>query len=227
MGDFNFGDQYGDRAKGDINHYHGDARPPAPKPKQILLLSANAVGHSLLELDQERRAIDLAVAHSRHAADLEVRTADAVRLDDLQSTLMRWEPIVVHFSGHGHPNDGIQVLDQYGQPRAVKPQALSNLFGLLNAGLRCVVLNACHTDDQAQAIAQHVPCVVGMRRQVLDKTAILFATGLYRALADGRTIRTAFELARNALDLHDVPDSDVPQLTAHPGAADHPLLDQR
>ena len=69
------------------------------------------------------------------------------------------------------------------------------------------------------------PCVIGMRRQVLDDTAILFATGLYRGLAAGRSIRTSFELARNGLDLHGVPDPDVPRLMAQPGAADRPLLD--
>jgi hypothetical protein len=64
-----------------------------------------------------------------------------------------------------------------------------------------------------------------MRRQVLDDTAILFATGFYRGLADGRTIRTSFELAGNGLDLHGVPDRDVPRLIARPGAADRPLID--
>jgi hypothetical protein len=110
--------------------------------------------------------------------------------------LMRYQSIVAHFSGQGHPRDGIQVVDETGRPRSVPPHALSGLFGILSKGLRCVVLNACHTDEQAAAIAAHVPCVVGMRRQVLDDTAILFATGFYRGLADGKSIRTSFELGR-------------------------------
>ncbi|MEV6846716.1 CHAT domain-containing protein [Actinoplanes sp. NPDC051411] len=230
MGDINIGQQIGDRFKGDKNVYSREAfQPPAAarKPATILLLSANAAGHPLLQLDQERRAIVEEVARSRGAARLEVRPADAVRLDDLQRVLMRYKPIVVQFSGHGHPSDGIQVLDEFGQPRSVKPEALSELFRILNRGLRCVVLNACHTDAQAEAIAWHVPCVVGMRRQVLDDTAIQFSKGFYRALADGRSIRTSFDLARNSLNLHDVPDSDVPRLIARPGDADRPLIEAR
>jgi hypothetical protein len=222
-GDLNTGDQHGDRFRGDQNNYYG--APAAPKPRTIVVLNANAVGHPLLQLDQERRAIDRVVHHSAGDTRLEVRTADAVRLDDLQPTLMRYRPVVVHFSGHGHPNDGIQVVDEFGQARSVNTTALSNLFSHLNDGLRCVVLNACYTDKQANEIAKHVPCVVGMRRQILDQSAITFATGFYRALAHGLTIRKAFELAQNELDLHEMSDSDVPRLIAHPAAADRPLID--
>lgn len=212
--------------------YNGHGEPSAVRRPRtarrrdtILLLSANAGGHRQLQLDQERRAIDHEVAYSRASARLDVRTADALRLDDLQRVLLRYEPIVAHFSGHGHPRDGIQVVDETGQPRSVPPRALSDLFDILSDGLRCVVLNACHTDEQARVIAAHVPYVVGMRRQVLDDTAILFATGFYRGLANGRTIRTSFELARNGLDLHGVPERDVPRLIVHPGVPDRPLID--
>jgi hypothetical protein len=235
MGDIVFGNKSGDTVHGDKNEYHGPhgyagpvaGRWPgaAPQRGSILLLSANATGQRQLQLDEERRAIDHEVTYSRASGLLDVRTADALRLDDLQRVLMHHRPVVAHFSGHGHPREGIQVVDATGSPRSVPPRALSGLFDILRDDLRCVVLNACHTDDQAAAIAEHVPCVVGMRRQVLDDTAILFATGFYRAIAHGRTIRAAFKLARNGLDLHDVPDRDVPQLIAQPGAADRPLIE--
>src|SRR4051794_6246601 len=133
--------------------------PVAPRSKVVLLLSANATAHAPLRLDEERRAIDRVVAQSRAAGRLEVRTADALRLDDLQEALLRHRPVIAHFSGHGHPADGIQVLDAAGYPCSVPPAALSDLFRILSAGLQCVVLNACHTDEQAAAIARHVPCV--------------------------------------------------------------------
>jgi hypothetical protein len=69
------------------------------------------------------------VAYSRASARLDVRTADALRLDDLQRVLLRYEPIVAHSSGHGHPREGIQVVDEAGLPRSVPPRALSGLFG--------------------------------------------------------------------------------------------------
>jgi CHAT domain len=232
MGDIIFGNKSGDTVGRDKIVHNGQVAPSpdrgagsSPPRHTILLLSANPGGQQQLQLDEERRAITNEVAYSPASGRLDVRTADALRLDDLQRVMLRFTPAVAHFSGHGHPRDGIQVLDASGLPQPVPPRALSGMFEILRDGLRCVVLNACHTDDQAAAIAAHVPCVVGMRRQVLDETAVLFATGFYRALAHGRTIRTSFELARNGLDLHGVPDRDVPRLLARPGAADHPLID--
>ena len=220
MGDTVYGNKSGDTVYG--NKYVHDG--VLGRRDTILLLSADPDGHGRLQLDEERRAIDREVAYSRAARRLEVRTADALRIDDLQQALLRHRPIVAHFSGHGHPREGIQVVDQRGRPRAVPPSALSGLFGILKTGLRCVVLNACHTSEQAEAIAVHVPCVIGMRRRVLDETAILFATGLYRGFADGQTIQASFKLARNNLDLNGVPELDVPQLVTRPGAADRPLI---
>ena len=107
----------------------------------------------------------------------------------------------------------------------VPPKALSDLFRILRAGLRCVVLNACYTDEQATAIAAHVPCVVGMRCQVLDDTAVLFSAGFYRGIANGRSIRASFDLACNGLDMHGVPDRDVPRLIASSGDAEQPVIE--
>ena len=151
---------------------------------------------------------------------LEVRAADAVRLDDLQTALLRHRPAVVHFSGHGHPVEGIQVVDNFGRSRSVPPEALTELFRILGDGLDCVVLNACYSETQAKAIAAYVPCVVGMRREVLDKTALTFAAGFYQGIAHGRSVQVSFDLARNGLGLRRAPDSDVPRLIARPGGAD-------
>jgi hypothetical protein len=229
VGDTILGDKHGgDNVAGHKYVIHGQTPTPpvAVVPcRVILLLSANADGQQPLRLDEERRVIDRMVAHSRAGSRLEVRTADAVRLDDLHDALLRHRPVIAHFSGHGHPQDGIQVVDALGRARSVPPKALSELFRILHAELRCVVLNACHTDEQAAAIAAHVPCVVGMRRQVLDDTAVLFAAGFYRGIANGQSIRASFDLARNGLDLHGVPDSDVPRLIARAGDAERLIIE--
>ena len=59
------------------------------------------------------------------------------------------------------------------------------------------MLNACLSDDQAFAIARHIPCVVGMAGAVLDDVAIEFAASFYRAIADGQSVATACRLGRN------------------------------
>lgn len=225
MGDRVYGDKYGgDHVRGDKIVF---AREPGrARRRVILLMSANPDREQPLRLDEERREIDNAVTYAQASDRLAVRTADAMRVDDLQSALLRHRPAIAHFSGHGSGSAGILLTDARGRARPVPPAALSNLFGILRGGLQCVVLNACFTDEQARAIAVHVPCVVGMRREVLDNAAIRFAAGFYQGIAHARSIGVAFELGRNRLGLHGHPDADigVPQLIAAPGAMDRPVI---
>jgi hypothetical protein len=51
-----------------------------------------------------------------------------------------------------------------------------------------------------------------MKRAIDDRAAIAFAVGFYRALALGKSVRTAFDLGRNEIALRGLPDSDVPEL---------------
>ena len=56
----------------------------------------------------------------------------------------------------------IVLEDQRGHSQAVPPDALKQLFATLKDDIRCVVLNACFTEPQAEAIAGSIDCVVGM-----------------------------------------------------------------
>ena len=55
------------------------------------------------------------------------------------------------------------------------------------------MLNACYSEVQARAIAQHIPYVVGMTKAIGDRAAIAFAVGFYRALGASLTIQEAYE----------------------------------
>jgi len=76
------------------------------------------------------------------------------------------------------------------------------------------VLNACFSQIQAEAIAENIDCVVGMSTAVGDEAAISFASAFYQALAYGRTVRTAFDLGCNQIDLESLGEQDTPQLLA-------------
>jgi len=227
MGDTIHGNKYGgDHIEGNkIINNGGDGRTHRVPPKVILLMSASQDLNQPLRLDEERREIDLAITMAQAADRLEIRTADAVRMDDLQSALLRYRPAIAHFSGHGQANAGIMVSDGFGGARPVPPRALSKLFGILKSGPRCVVLNACFTDQQAQAIAQYVPCVIGMHGRVADDTAIRFSAGFYHGIARACSIRESFELGCNRLDLHEDRDNEAPHLIAAARHAERPVID--
>jgi len=181
---------------------------------KVLFLAANPRDTRPLRLDEEIREIDSALRHAKFSDRFDIRQHWAVRVMDLQRYLLRHQPDIVHFSGHGSRNGGIILEDVQGNSHLVSPRSLSRLFAVLKDNIRCVVLNACYTEEQAEAIAKHIDCVVGMSSAVGDEAAIAFAAAFYHALGYGRDIKTAFELGCVQIDLENLPEPDVPKLLA-------------
>lgn len=74
------------------------------------------------------------------------------------------------------------------------------------------MLNACYSEVQAGAIAQHIPYVVGMKQAIGDKASIEFAVGFYAALGAGESIEFAYEFGRNAVELAGLRENLTPVL---------------
>lgn len=131
--------------------------------------------------------------------------------------LARYRPHIVHFSGHGSQEGAILLQDPTGYVVPVQPNALSNLFATLKDNIRCVVLNACYSEIQANAIAEHIDWVVGMSHAIKDSSAVIFAGQFYQALGYGRHIGTAFNLGKNALELYNTGEEVTPQIILRDG----------
>ena len=180
---------------------------------KILFLAANPKGTEPLRLDQEVREIDEALLQKAEFRDkFELKQQWAVRVSDLQAHLLRFQPDIVHFSGHGSSEGKIVLEDNNGNIRTVSEDALSQLFSLLKDNIRCVVLNACYSASQAQAISEHIDCVIGMSKAIGDTAAISFAKSFYQALGFGRSIDTAFKLGVSQIDLEGLNEQDTPKL---------------
>ena len=169
-----------------------------------------------MQLDEEQHGIESAIRLGQYRDQLELVVSAATRYYELSPALQRHGPVVVHFSGHGSGTGGIVLSDDDRYPVAVPPLALANTFRLLGHGIRCVVLNACFTWPQAEAIGRHVPCVVGTSGKIDDSLAIEFAHGFYGAAANGQPIGKAVELGRNQFDLSDRRGSDAIVLIDRP-----------
>jgi hypothetical protein len=186
--------------------------PTTPHVTKILFLAANPSTTTPLKLAEESREIDEALRAADFRDRFVVEQQWAVRADDLQKELLRHNPDIVHFSGHGSAAGAIIVEDEAGQMRPVSAAALGEMFALLKGNIRCVVLNACFSATQADAIAQHIDCVIGMSQAIGDKAAVEFATAFYQALGFGKDVKTAVDLGRNQINLEGLADSAVPQL---------------
>lgn len=184
---------------------------------KILFLAANPLNTDRLRLDEEMRAIDIALRQSEFRDQVDIRSHWAVRISDLQELLLRHQPDVVHFSGHGSDQTELILEDSTGTSQPVPASALRQLFSILNDNIRCVVLNACYSEPQAKAIAKHIDCVVGMSDGISDEISLNFSAAFYRALGYGRSIQTAFELGRSQINLESLGEQNVPQLLVRKG----------
>ncbi|BAZ51865.1 hypothetical protein NIES4103_45240 [Nostoc sp. NIES-4103] len=181
-------------------------------PTKILFLAADPSDASRLRLGQELRDIKerLQLSSQRDAFILEARTS--VRPGDISQALLDFKPNIVHFSGHGNQTGELLFENALGEIKPVAPQALSQLFKLVSDQVNCVVLNACYSDLQAQAIAEHISFVIGMNKAIGDQAAITFAVGFYKALCAGEPTERAFQFGCVELQLESIPEELTPVL---------------
>ena len=186
-------------------------------PVRILFLAANPKDTDQLRLGEEVRTIDERLREADYRDQLDLVSHFAVRPEDLSEALLRYQPHVVHFSGHGSTSGAIILEDASGESSEVSPKALGDLLRILDDNLRCVVLNACYSATQAEVVSDSVDCVIGTTRAISDPAAIGFAGGFYRGLGYGKSIATAFALGQNEIDLAHLGEADTPKLVTREG----------
>ncbi|HEY9630210.1 MAG TPA: TIR domain-containing protein [Coleofasciculaceae cyanobacterium] len=214
--------------------------------RKILFLAANPQGTSRLRLDHEVRDIEEGLRRSQHREQFDLEQRWAVRPRDVQRAMLELNPQIVHFSGHGEGSEfvgetvrseptrklvvadgsvpaasstatsGLVFEDEGGKPKLVSGAALAGLFGLFKARLECVVLNGCYSATQAEAIAQHIPYVIGMTKTIGDRAALEFAVGFYDALGAGRSIEDAYRLGCVAIQMAGIAEHLTPVLLQKP-----------
>ncbi|MEH2095404.1 CHAT domain-containing protein [Nostoc sp.] len=162
--------------------------------KKILIMAANPPATSRLRLEQEIRDVEEAIRRSRFREQFKVEIRVAARPIDIRRALLDIEPQIVHFCGHGEGQSGLVLEDVTGLPKLVSSEALSSLFQLFANSVECVLLNACYSEVQADAIVQHINYVIGMNQEIRDDAAIAFAVGFYDALGAGKSVEFAYEL---------------------------------
>jgi len=180
--------------------------------KTILVLAANPKDTPTLRLNQEVREIDDVLRRAQKRDEFVLEQKLAARPQDVRRAMLDCKPNIVHFCGHGAGAEGIAFEDEMGQIQLVNADVLSGFFELFSNNLECVVLNACFSEAQAEAIARHIPCVIGMKGTVGDNAAIAFAIAFYDALGAGESVEFAYKLARNATQWTRTPSGMMPVL---------------
>ena len=213
---------------------------------RVLLLAANPHGTDPLDLHREFREIDEEVRFGEFRDALELIMVPGTRLVDLLRKLNEVHPDIVHFSGHGNIDEEIVLESREGEPvtpdktssqdrdmrrlepghevrQAASPKPLSKsaLVDILKAcnqgNIRVIVLNACHTRPQAEALCEVIECVISMNRAISDVGAIKFAASFYGALAFGRSVEQAFNQGLARLKAEGISENETPELVFRAG----------
>jgi hypothetical protein len=184
---------------------------------KILFLAANPSDETRLRLGAESTKIKEALESASSREHLTFSEDHAVRLDSLQRLILKQNPSIVHFSGHGAVAGSLVFEDHEGRGVEADAKAIAELFRLAGENTRLIVLNACYSEAQAKALAQHVDAVIGMGSAVSDETAIAFAKALYEALGERCNVKQAFSLAKNYVALQRLPGAELPVLVERAG----------
>jgi esterase/lipase superfamily enzyme len=188
-----------------------EARVTPPIQKcDVLVLAANPLGTDLLQLEQEATLIQQRLQEGETGRDFIVKVEQAVRAEDFSRFLLQYEPLIIHFSGHGDRDGNIILNNDRGEIQAVSPEDLAELLAIVRGRVECVILNACFSLEKADALAEQVSCVMGMDAAIDDESAVRFTAGFYRGLGFGWSYYRAFELGRNEINLLQLPDGEVP-----------------
>lgn len=210
----------------------------ASKEVKILFLASNPSDSAYLQLDKEFKSVFQALQSEDNCR---VFHEDAVTPTKLQDAIVTREPTIIHFSGHGMgektagneqgkrgsiidvdietARNGLVLQNEVtGKSQLVSTKALEFMFKTVTKHFKVdiVVLNACYSENQAQAILNYVPYVIGMNDAIADETAIELTKSFYKyLLVKDKTIEEAFELAQSQLMLNDMAGADIPQLLSN------------
>jgi nucleoside phosphorylase len=209
----------------------------------ILFLAANPLGTDRVALDREARAIEVELERSGFRDRFELVTRWAAEPLDLLRELRKLKPTVVHFSGHGtaggaghasgpephrdvdiepghnggDPRPGLFFQGPDGGPQLVSTEALEATLGAVGSSVQLIVLSACYSELNAQALLRHVSCVVGVSGAIADDAARSFAIGFYGGLGERESIAAAYAQGCAAISLQGLADHDRPKLAVRAG----------
>ena len=206
------------------------ARPRALEaalPLKVLLLTVDSgipgaatqhgpdqgeLGHSLaahMESEQIRSAIEKLPSSLVELDHLDGR----VTIQQIQERLTTTSPDILHYVGHGN-EDGL-LLWADDAPALVSAATLRTVLQQAES-VKLVFLNAClagQVDSTRpfagiahQLLQSGLPAVIAMRYEIMDRSAVHFAAGVYDALVTGQgrgQIDAAVTIARNSLYVND------------------------
>lgn len=122
-------------------------------------------------------------------------------LDRFSSFFADKESHVMHFSCYGDP-EHIALENGYGSLQTLPVDGLRRLMAAVGSSLRVVIVSSCHAHSIGQAFVDAgTPYVICCQREERFRDPVVeeFLQNLYRALAQNKLLKQAFNIACNAV----------------------------
>ena len=183
------------------------------RPVRMLAVLSNPSDTPPLNLEAERAALEdaLGPAQSDGLVSLEFLISKDATIDQLQRSVRRVRPHILHFAGHGvfEGKEGAIVLHtSSGRTDLLKADSVATL--LRDYGVALAILNSCDTGTSLQndavtsvagaLVRAGVPAAIATLRVIADEGAVLFTSALYRAFVEGYALESALVEARKRLN---------------------------
>lgn len=178
----------------------------------ILFLAAEPTDSGRLRLGQEHREIERRLNLAKLKDKFNLEQVFAVRAEDFTEALLHHNPTIVHFAGHGTSEGSICIEDTHGKSLPVDSKTISALFEAFKGQVKCVVLNACYSKEQAKEISKHIDYVVGIPNSIKDDSAIAYSLGFYQAIGAGKSFSESHNLGCIQIGLQGLDNNFPPEL---------------
>ncbi|HBB87922.1 MAG TPA: hypothetical protein DC047_09930 [Blastocatellia bacterium] len=175
----------------------------------------------------EIREIDGVIRSAAHRDSFEPLQRSALRDSDITAVLNRYQPHILHISGHAKPTEGLVLEDDNRKVAKIGcPELVSLILSSTDDDrLRLVFFSFCYSEACTKAISTKVPYAIGVKDEISAESLLLFTHVFYEALASGRSVRGAFTNARAWLKTKAPEEFDSMVLHVQPGtSAEVPFL---
>ena len=167
---------------------------------KILFMAADPVKFpEALNLDEEFREIQRSIQGSKLRDQIDLEACLAATPQDFLNALNVHRPKIVHFCGHGSNGSGILLQGELQDEVPVGDEFLADIFSTLSSDIQLVVLNACYSQYQAEAISRSISVTIGTEYQIADEVSIAFSRAFYSALGNGMSVGKSFSQASAVL----------------------------
>jgi hypothetical protein len=161
---------------------------------KVLVFSADAVDAGRVQLQEMWKAVETKLdwAAAQKESKIALIPALAVEPKQLLDHLIRREPQIVHFIGHGEPTAlGFQTAD--GKVVGISADAFIN--SLAASEVKAVVITCCNSAAIAVKASAKIPFAIGTTGKITNESAIAFSFRFYSCLALGHTVKKAFNFS--------------------------------